>query len=151
MDLNAYALWLLGAREYSVARLRQKCTEKYPEQPEEIEILINNFVQNKFLDDERFCEVMIRSEIRKGNGKPKILQKLLQKGVEMPLAKTQCDALIANTDLFDPAWTLAEKKKIQIERKYPDLSDYEKRNKLTQYLAGRGYSYDLIKEVLGEF
>ncbi|NCP67738.1 regulatory protein RecX [Candidatus Peregrinibacteria bacterium] len=148
LSLKDYALWLLGAREYSVARLRQKCTEKYPEQLEEIEILINNFVQNKFLDDERFCEVMIRSEIRKGNGKSKILQKLMQKGVSSDLAKTQCDALIENTDLFDPAWTLAEKKKIQIDRKYPDLSDFEKKQKVTQYLAGRGYSFDLIKEVL---
>jgi regulatory protein len=117
LSLKDYALWLLGAREYTVARLRQKCTEKYPEQLEEINELINNFVQNKFLDDERFCEVMIRSEIRKGNGKSKILQKLMQKGVAIDLAKTQCDAQIDNQDLFDPAWTLAEKKKIQIERK----------------------------------
>lgn len=147
--LKDYALWLLGAREYTVSRLTEKCQERYPEQPEEIQTLINNFVQNKFLDDERFCEVMIRSEIRKGNGKSKILQKLIQKGVISDLAKRQCDALIENTDLFDPAWTLAEKKKIQIERKYPDLSDFEKKQKVTQYLAGRGFSFELIKEVLG--
>lgn len=148
MNLKDYALWLLGAREYTVKRLGDKCRERYPEQLEEIEVMINNFVQTKYLDDERFCEVMIRSEIKKGNGTSKIMQKLMLKGVEMHLAKDQCAALIENADLFDPAWTLAEKKKIQIERKYPDLGDYEKRNKLTQYLAGRGYSYDLIKEVL---
>ena len=148
LSLKDYALWLLGSREYTVSRLRQKCTEKYPEQLDEIESLINNFIQVKYLDDARFCEVMIRSEIRKGNGTSKILQKLMQKGVAIDLAKMQCDALIENADLFGPAWTLSEKKKIQIDRKYPDLGDYEKRNKLTQYLAGRGYSYDLIKEVL---
>lgn len=147
-DLNAYALWLLSAREYSVARLKEKCVEKFPEQLEAIDALINNFVQNKFLDDTRFCEVMIRSEIRKGNGKFKILQKLIQKGVSIDLAKAQCDALIENQALFDPAWTLAEKKKIYLNRKYPDLSDFEKKQKLTQYLASRGYSFDLIKEVL---
>lgn len=148
LTLKDYALWLLGAREYTVKRLTQKCTERYPEQLSEIELLIKNFVQNKYLDDKRFCEVMIRSEIRKGNGRSKIVQKLIHKGISVNLAKEQCETLILNEDLFDPAWTLAEKKKIQIERKYPDLSDYEKQNKLTQYLAGRGYSYDLIKEVL---
>ena len=148
MDLKDYALWLLGAREYTVKRLGDKCRERYPEQLDEIETMINNFVQTKYLDDERFCEMMIRSEIRKGNGTSKIMQKLMLKGVAINLAKEQCATLIENKDLFDPAWILAEKKKIQIERKYPDLGDYEKRNKLTQYLAGRGYSYDLIKEVL---
>jgi len=148
MGLKDYALWLLGAREYTIKGLGDKCRERYPEQLEEVEILINNFVQSKYLDDTRFCEVMIRSEIRKGNGSSKIMQKLIHKGVPIDLAKEQCAALIENTDLFGPAWTLSEKKKIQIDRKYPDLGDYEKRNKLTQYLAGRGYSYDLIKEVL---
>ena len=148
LSLKDYALWLLGSREYTAKRLTEKCTERYPDQLDEIESLINKFIQEKYLDDERFCEVMIRSEIRKGNGKQKIIQKLMQKGVAISLAKTQADALIEDKDMFDPAWTLAEKKKIQIERKYPDLSDFEKRQKITQYLAGRGYSFDLIKEVL---
>lgn len=148
LSLKDYALWLLGSREYTIKRLTDKCNERYPEQLDEIELLINKFVQEKYLDDERFCEVMIRSEIRKGNGKQKIIQKLIQKGVPIGLAKEQAELLVEDKDMFDPAWTLAEKKKIQIERKYPDLSDYEKRNKLTQYLAGRGYSFDLIKEVL---
>lgn len=148
MDLNAYALWLLSAREYSVARLREKCTEKYPEHLEEIELLINNFVQKKYLDDERFCEVMIRSEIRKGNGKQKIVQKLMQKGIDLGLAKEQVEVHIQTDDLFDAAWTLAEKKKLQIERKYPETSDFEKQQKLMQYLAGRGYDYDFIKQLV---
>lgn len=149
LSLNDYALWLLGAREYTVKRLREKCTERYPDQLEAIEVLINKFVQHKYLNDERFCEVMIRSEINKGNGRQKIHTKLVQKGIEPSLAKAKCTELIVVDDQLEPARALAEKKRAQIERKYPDLPDFEKRGKLTQYLAGRGYGYEVIKEVLG--
>ena len=148
LSLNDYALWLLGVREYTVKRLRQKCIERYPDQLEAIETLIKKFIQNKYLNDERFCEVMIRSEIGKGNGQQKIYSKLIQKGVDSSLAKKKCAELMVVDDQLGPARALAEKKRQQIDRKYPDLSDYEKQAKLTQYLAGRGYDYDLIKRVL---
>lgn len=148
LSLTDYALWLLGAREYTVKRLREKCVERYSDQLDEVENLIKKFVQNKYLDDERFCEVMIRSEINKGNGRVKIQQKLIQKGIAPDLAKQKVAELVAVEDQLAPAQILADKKKQQIEKKYPDLNDYERRAKLTQYLAGRGYDFDLIKQIL---
>lgn len=92
---------------------------------------------------------MIRSEVRKGNGSSKIIPKLIQKGIETAQAKAAVEQYTEKGSLFDAAWTVAEKKKkLQLAKKYPEASDFEREQKLIQYLAGRGYDYDLIKEVL---
>ncbi len=145
--LEAYALWLLGTREYSVAGLQKKCQEHFEDEFEEIEILIKKFIQKKYLDDDRFCDLFIKSQVQKGNGSQKIYQKLLQKGIDPHLAKRKCDEVISGGDTLEQAQRLADKKRTQIQKKYPHISDFEMRAKLSHYLAGRGFDFDIIREV----
>jgi len=143
-----YALWLLGCREYTVKKLKDKCLEKFPEEGDEIEKLINFFVQKEYLSDQRFTENFIRAQVRQGQGRQKIFMKLLQKGVPKDIIDAQLESSLSEEDVLGPAIKLMNKKSIQLKKRYPELSDYEIKNKLTAYLAGRGYGYDLIKQVL---
>jgi len=143
-----YALWLLSCREYTVKKLRDKCLEKFPDELEVIESLIKLFVQKEYLSDSRFAENFIRAQVRQGQGRQKIFMKLLEKGVPKEVIDQTLDLQLETEDVLGPATKLMNKKSVQIKKRYPDLNDYEHRQKLTAYLAGRGYGYDVIKECL---
>lgn len=147
-NVQDYAIWLISCREYTVHKLRTKCLEKFPEDSEVIEKLINNFVQKEYLSDQRFAEHFTRAQIRMGQGRQKIFMKLLEKGVPKDLIESALETGMTEEDVLGPAVKLLNKKSVQLKKKYPDLSDYEYQQKLTAYLAGRGYSYEVIKEVL---
>ena len=143
-----YALWLLSCREYTVKKLRDKCIEKFPEESDEIENLITFFVQKEYLSDKRFAENFIRAQVRQGQGRQKIFMKLLQKGVPKEVIEAQLDLSLTQEDVLGPATKLLNKKSDQLRKRYPEITDYELNQKLTAYLAGRGYGYGEIKEIL---
>ena len=145
-----YAFWLLSCREYTVKKLQDKCIEKFPEEAVEIEKLINFLVQKEYLSDQRFTESFIRVQVRQGQGRQKIFMKLLQKGVPKEVIEAQLDSSLEQEDVLTPVIKLMNKKSIQLKRKYPEIPDYELRQKLTAYLAGRGYGYAVTKEVLSD-
>ncbi len=143
-----YVLFLLGRREYSVKELTNKALKYFPDHEKSVLDLIKKFEQEKKVSDERFCDVFIRSEVIKGNGVRKIYQKLLLKGIAKDLAKHKCNECIKKEDVLEQVQHLARKKQLQILRKYPHISEFELRGKITQYLAGRGFDYGLIKSGL---
>lgn len=143
-----YALWLLSCREYTSQKLTDKCLEKFPDEAEAIVSLINFLIEKGHVSDVRFSENFIRAQVRRGQGRQKIFMKLLDKGVPKAIIDQTLDQALENEDVLGPVLKLLNKKSDQIKRKYPDLNDYEYRQKLTAYLAGRGYSYDVIKEAL---
>ncbi len=143
-----YAFWLLSCREYTVKKLRDKCLEKFPEAVGEVEALIKLFIQKEYVSDQRFATNFIRAQVRQGQGRQKIFMKLLDKGVPREVIDQTLELQLTEEDVMGPALKLMNKKSVQLKKRYPDLNDYEHRQKLTAYLAGRGYPYEVIKILL---
>lgn len=131
------ALSLLSHREHSTKELATKLKAKGNTE-NEISTTITHLQDINYLNDRRFTEVFIRSRINKPLGVNRILQELVQKGIDRVEAKEAITN--ANTDWFE----LAKKLK---ERKFGEdaSTDFKEKAKQSRYLQYRGFDFDQIK------
>ena len=81
------ALSLLAIREHSEAELRNKLNAKGFSK-KEIDEAIKKLLAENFLSDSRFCNLFIRSRLKKNpEGKSILIMRLRQKGISAELAK----------------------------------------------------------------
>lgn len=107
--------------------------------------LLANFVELKYVDDERFAEMKIRSYLAAGKSPRYILGKLKEKGIDEHLV----DNLLSEQE-FDPlesALKLARKKKIGPYCQSIDIRK-ERRSKDLAILVRAGFDYDIAIKVL---
>ena len=71
------ALDILSRREHSISQLKSKI-QKFQDNEEQIEELINKLIDKNLLSDERFAESLIKSKSEAGYG-PNYIEQLLQK------------------------------------------------------------------------
>lgn len=128
-------------------RCKQEVTQKLytlGANKEEIEKLVKELVDDRFLNEERFVKAFVSGKLHlKKWGVNKIKQALMQKGISDILIK---DALsdIEQEDYMD-------KLKIIAQKKWEVLKDPEpakNKAKLIRFLLSKGYEYDKIKEVM---
>ena len=92
-----------------------------------------------FLNDEQYAEQWVDSRKRmKPRSKRMLAYELRKKGISDDLIQSA----VEEVDDFQSACEIAEKRLYR----YEGLSKYEFRNKLGNYLAGKGFSYDVISE-----
>jgi len=105
--------------------------------------LLTKFRRLGYLDDEAFAKAALAEGQRKLWGAYRIRQDLKQKGVgEEVLAKV----LVVNLEEErQRAQELVAKK----AKSYRGLDYWQKRRRLGEYLARRGFSWEIIKEVVG--
>lgn len=111
---------------------------------DELEQVIAELISENFLNEERFAKSYARGKFRmKKWGKIKIKQELKFRQVSEYLIKKGMSE-IDDQEYFA---TLEEvlMKKLRLTR---ETDPYKKRKKLTDYAAGRGFEYAVIKEVL---
>ena len=92
--MNCYdkALSLLTLREHSVEEMKQKLLSKGYNKSE-IEEAIKKLKDENFLSDSRFCQVYIRSRLKKNpEGKNLLVLRLKQKGISSDLARREVDS-----------------------------------------------------------
>ncbi|MGG7077761.1 recombination regulator RecX [Clostridium sardiniense] len=99
-----------------------------------------------FIDDSKFVRMFVKDRI-KNQGKNKIKYALLQKGVNKYLIDEVFEELDRD-DEVKRAIELCEKKYLSIIKRESD--DFKIKNKITRYLLGRGYDYDIAKECIRE-
>jgi len=134
--LRRAALDMLARRDYSQAELRYKLSTKSAD-----ELLINQIIEElaerNFQSDERFTENFVSFRSRKGFGPIKIIMELRSKGISEVLAK---DIIYSEDyDWYDLASTVLEKK---FANKTVDIF------KKKQFLLNRGFTHDIIHEVV---
>ena len=107
--------------------------------PENAERVFNRLVERGHIDDEKFARWWVENRnLRKGSSRRKLASELAAKGVPAAVA----EAALAQTERSDQdelAKIVAKKR-----ARYPD------EQKLMQYLARQGFSYDDIKTALAE-
>ncbi|MDI6784571.1 MAG: regulatory protein RecX [bacterium] len=141
-----YLFRLLSRRLYSCAEVRKKLNARGYE-PDLIEKVITEFINQEWLDDTQFATLWVESRIRfKPRGIALIRRELNQKGLEKEIINEVLAKYTDSKAEFDRAIAALKKKK-----NYTTEKDALKRKrKIYSYLARRGFSIDTIEQVLNQ-
>ena len=144
---KTYLFRLLSRRLYSCAEVRKKLNDRGYE-PELIEKIITEFINQDWLDDTQFATQWVESRIRfKPRGIALIRRELIQKGIAKEVITEVLAKYTDSEAEFDRALTALKKKK-----NYTTEPDRIKRKrKIYAYLARRGFNPDTINQVMNQF
>ncbi len=130
------------ARQELVRRLRRK---DLPE--ESIQRVIAELVEKGLIDDQQFAREMVDSLRRRKNlSKSAIANKLRQAGIDREVAETVISEELDDYDERSHAEQAAAKQM----KKLANIEPTTRRRRLYGYLQRRGFSPDLIRDVLQE-
>lgn len=112
-----------------------------------IDEVIDILEREEYLNDRLYCEVFIEDKKQlNGYGKNKIKSLLIQKGVSKSVFEDFLDEFEYEEE-FDNALKMGIKKLNLLSNEY---DNFKKKQKLINYLAYRGFSFDVINDVLRE-
>ena len=126
----------------STAKLREKLTKKFPENPEEITAVCEELNRVGVLNDAKFAENFARN--RAGRGARQIIFELRTKGIAESLAREV---------LREMNFSETEQLRAAAARKLKSLQNFsaeKQREKLTRFLSSRGFSFDEIGKFFRE-
>jgi regulatory protein len=130
---------LLSYRDRSVKEVRDYLKRKdYDDST--IEQIINYLVERSLLDDNRFATTWVQERRNFGlRSRTQLQAELRQKGIASDIIA----AVVAALDTPDETATVVELiQSRKLINRYPD------KQKLTRYLAGKGFQYGVIKDAL---
>lgn len=112
-----------------------------------IDEVIDILEKEEYLNDRLYCEVFIEDKKQlNGYGKNKIKSLLIQKGISKSIFEDFLDEFEYEEE-FDNALKMGIKK-LNLLSNEEDV--FKKKQKLINYLAYRGFSFDVINDVLRE-
>jgi len=137
-SLRERALGFLARREHSRAELRRKLAP-HAASPEELDALLEDLVQRKFLSETRFAQGRARVLSRKF-GAARIEHDLRARGISGEEAAAAAGAaLLTEFDRALEVW----------RRKFgTPASDLKQRGRQARFLLSRGFSTDVVKRIL---
>jgi len=101
-----------------------------------------------YLDDEAYAHEYVRRRFsHKGYGPVRLRMELKKRGIDRHLAETAVDRLFEENDQLPAAQAQAEKKWSRIAR---EDDPRKRRDKLYRHLKRRGFTYDVIQQVIDE-
>lgn len=150
-DCRRKAMDLLSRRPLSVFQLKQKLLRGAKFSKGNVLSVIKEMESLNYLDDENYCRLYVEESfrLRPEHGPGKIKQKLLSRGLDRSLI----DATIREfsqepEEEFGIVKELAHRK----WNSYPDRLDFlKKKSRLYRFLAGRGFSSQVVGRVMKEF
>ena len=136
---------LLMSRDYTVKQLKDKLIgDGYPMQI--IDETVEKLKSEKYLDDERFAEDYIFWK-SKTKSRKRMIMDLKQRGIEFDASSNVYDELLEKNDIDNEETIilafLAKKGFL------PESATYEEKQKMTQTLLRKGFSFDSIHNILG--
>lgn len=155
--LKNIALYYLKRFESSRANLRnvlRKRIDKYAyfdktfnrlEAYEQVEALLDDFEEHKYIDDARFAEMKIRGYLAMGKSPRYILGKMREKGIDENLATRILEQ--QDYDPYEAALRLAKKKHLGAFEA-DEAKRRERRSKDLACLLRAGFDYDVAMKVL---
>jgi regulatory protein len=135
------AFKLLSYRERTIKEIEDRLRKKDFEE-EIIKAVVDFLLEKDYLNEERFAEMWIRSRKKHHpRGRKLIYKELKNKGVNQKIINNALNQYLSNQEELEMAEYL--KDKWLRRRTEEDSSSY----KLKNYLANKGFSYDLIYQV----
>ncbi len=136
--LHTYGLWLLSRRDYTTFEMTQKMKTYQPDE-KIIEEAVDKLVKLGYINDERRATSLLNSYIKKESAY-KIKRRLSEKGV----SKEIIEEVIQENINEDTEIEMAKKMLLKKFKSY----DPESKQRYASYLAGRGYSWDVISKAV---
>lgn len=140
-----YALFLLNLSMRTVEEMREKMTRRgYTSTV--INEVINNLLQEKYLNDENYAEVFINSmKNYKTWGRFMMKKKLYEKKLAKELIEQKLTELVSDADEIEIATRYLEREYKSIEIR--DLT-YDEKQKIMRRLMSRGFGIDTAKQLV---
>lgn len=135
-EVMAVAMRLLAMRDHGELELANKLSQKGASE-EFVAKVIAECIEQGWLNDEKFCQILIKSKVNKGLGKIRIKMEAKQKGLSESLINSCLNS--NEIDWFKSALT-AYNKKFSTK----PITDYKDKAKCMRYLQYRGFSNDEI-------
>jgi regulatory protein len=106
-----------------------------------IEDILDTLSREGLQSDERFAESFVHHRVNNGQGPNKINQELRQRGVEQVLIE-----IFLESDSYD--W-MSLAKEVRLKKYGENIpEDYQKKAKQSRFLYSRGFSGELINQLL---
>jgi len=146
VDAKTKALQLLMRRSHSVSELRLKLIKRDFDK-EIINKILNQLVEDRYLDDKQFAFLFAEEKIfKKRNSLNKVLADLLQRGISKSICADIIDKYQSDKIILDNIKILADRKTVFLEHKYSDKIILKK--KIFEYLFRKGFEIEHIKSVI---
>ena len=144
-DAYDAAVRYLGSRPRSVSEIKRHLrTKRFDEIAQDT--AIERLRSQKYIDDEAFARYWVEQRLRfRPKGDRALVSELMQKGV----ARETIDLVIGEAD---PSAEL-ERARASIRRpmtRWLGMEERERKRKIQQYLAARGFGYDIIEELIAK-
>lgn len=138
-----YGISVLSRTAKSEHELRLKMKDKGFDS-QLIDNAVNKLKEQKYLDDEKYCEMFINDRINiSKHGVLKIKEALYYKGIDKEIIEEKIKS-ISSEDEEKIAFDLGQKKALGIKEE-----DVRKKGiKLYNYLLGRGFEYETVKKTV---
>lgn len=134
---------LCSRAEHSSGEMRDKL-RRWGVDNETSERIVARLVDERFVDDERFCRFFVRDKIRFDKwGRRKIEQALYVKGVDSEVGRKVLDE-VDDSDYMAVLRPLIAAKRHTVKA----ASDYEMNAKLMRYAMSRGFDMRLIRQCI---
>ncbi len=139
---------LLSRRPHSARELKTKLRKKGFD-PVQIDTVINELIEKRYLNDEEFAKLLAEEKIvKKKKGLNLVKKALYEKGIDRNIIEKTLSQYSGDEILFENALSLAGKKIKSLE--YKNLTENELRNRVRTFLNARGYSGEIIEKVISE-
>jgi regulatory protein len=114
-----------------------------------IKIVLTDLREKGFINDHTFALHFVDEKLNKKRwGNNKIKAALFSKGINGSIIDAVLSKVKDHNAEFDLALELAEKKMIQLKKRNTEQKKYQQ--KITSFLASRGFDFDICREVCGK-
>ena len=135
------AVELLARREHTRLELKRKLRKR--ELPSElIQQVLDELVANDLISEARYAEALVHSRLSRGFGPLRILAEAQDSGADEAFIQEAMDAA-------EPDW-FAVAQAAQQQRFGRSAQDLNERVKQSRFLAGRGFTADTVRQVVGD-
>lgn len=106
--------------------------------------IMQHLVEERYIDDERFCRYFVKDKIRYNKwGRRKVEQALWAKHIDSDISKAILD------EVDDAEYINILRPMIKSRRKQmKDMSEYEANARLMRWAIGRGFTFDIIRQCI---
>ena len=132
---------LLGIRPRSKAEIKERLSQKHD--PDVVDEIIEKLEKKKLLSDAEFSRFWATAASRKLKSSRQIRFELYQKKVPEKDINEVLDTISEEQEIAK-AQKLVEK----VQGRYEKLSEFERKQKLQNLLLRKGYSWDIVKEII---
>ena len=146
----SYAINLITKHSYSTFDLKRKMLQKGYEN-HQIEKTVEYLQTYGYLDDMQYAQNYIKDKTRFNNyGSIRLKNELLNKGIDKKIVEDALEQFFDNDSIKYDEYTAAKELAIKKMNSYEKDDKAAKYRKLSGFLIRKGYSYDIVNQVVSE-